>query len=111
MTRLHKQLSLEGVGVGVGGGGGWGRYLLTNSSVFTVVILSLLTANQGTLFVKRRTGFLTYADDPKVSVTIRGSAVNLLFARTRRLDRDASYHATTIIQSLKIIFDVCRNVC
>jgi len=26
---------------------------------------SLLTANQGTLFVKRRTGFLTYADDPK----------------------------------------------
>ena len=66
-------------------------------SVFTVNIHSLLTANLGTLFVKRRTGFLTYADDPKVSATIRDSTMNLLSARTLRLDRGPCFDATIII--------------
>ena len=30
------------------------------------VFLSLLASNFGTLFVKRRTGFLPYVEDPKV---------------------------------------------
>lgn len=39
--------------------------------IFIVDVYSLLTSNLGTLFVKRRTGFLSYADDPKVSATIK----------------------------------------
>ena len=73
-------------------------------SVFTVIVHSLLTANQGTLFVKRRTGFLTYADDPKVSAAIRGSTVNSLLTRTRRVVRDACFDATTVNHGLKVIF-------
>lgn len=95
-TRLFEQLSFYGVGE-------WVECFL---SVFTVVIYSLLMTNLGTLFVKRRTGFLTYADDPKVSGIIRDVTVNLLLATTRRLDRDACFDTTTIIQGLKIIFDV-----
>ena len=49
---------------------------------------------------------MTYADDPKVSAAIRGGSMNLLLARTRRLDRDACLNATAIIQSFKRIFDV-----
>lgn len=86
-TRLFEQLSFYGVGE-------WVECFL---SVFTVVIYSLLMTNLGTLFVKRRTGFLTYADDPKVSAIIRDVTVNLLLARTRRLDRDAYFGTTTII--------------
>ena len=46
-------------------------FIDTVSWFFTVVVVivfffSLLTASQGTLFVKRRTGFLSYADDPQV---------------------------------------------
>lgn len=85
---------------------GWGSGLSVFLSVFTVVIYSLLMTNLGTLFVKRRTGFLTYADDPKVSGIIRDVTVNLLLATTRRLDRDACFDTTTVIQGLKIIFDV-----
>ena len=71
----HKQLSLWRLGMA---GWGWRTDLLNNCVCFHgVVIDSLLTANLGTLFVKRRTGFLTYADDPKVSVIIRDGAVNL----------------------------------
>ena len=62
------------------------------------VIDSLLTANLGTLFVKRRTGFLTYADDPKVSVIICDGTVNRLFAGTRKLDKGSFFDATTTIQ-------------
>lgn len=69
-------------------GWGWRTDLVNNCVCFHgVVIDSLLTANLGTLFVKRRTGFLTYADDPKVSVIIRDGAVNLLFAGIRKFDK------------------------
>ena len=73
--------------------------MFTNCECFHgFVIDSLLTANLGTLFVKRRTGFLTYADDPKVSVIIRDGTVNRLFAGTRKLDKGSCLDATTIIQ-------------
>ena len=41
-------------------------FLLFVVVVVVVFFFSLLTASQGTLFVKRRTGFLSYADDPQV---------------------------------------------
>ena len=40
-------------------------------SACTVYVDSLLKTNLGTLFVKRRTGFLSYADDPKVRASFQ----------------------------------------
>lgn len=49
---------------------------------------------------------MTYADDPKVSAIIGDGNVSLLFAGTRKLYGGPCFDATTIMQGLKIIFDV-----